>query len=61
MLEAIDWEECKPHRKFVADEALRILISSNIQENPELYCTSQTGRIPIRFRNDAITFLIIRL
>jgi len=45
--EANDWEECKRIGNLLADEALRILAGADIQENPELYCTSVQAEFPI--------------
>ncbi|WP_205161189.1 MULTISPECIES: hypothetical protein [Arenibacter] len=45
--EAYDWEECNRIGNLLADEALRILSAANIQENPELYCTSKQAEFPI--------------
>ena len=38
--EANDWEECKRIGNLLADEALRIVSEAEIQEDPQLYCTS---------------------
>ncbi|MCM4151625.1 hypothetical protein DHD05_08490 [Arenibacter sp. N53] len=45
--EAFDWEECKRIGNLLADEALKIISTADIQENPELYCTSKQTEFPI--------------
>ncbi|MCK0189765.1 hypothetical protein [Arenibacter sp. F20364] len=45
--EANDWEECKRIGNLLADEALRILSDAQIQEDPQLYCTSTQTEFPI--------------
>ena len=45
--EAFDWDECNRIGNLLADEALRILSAADIQENPELYCTSKQAEFPI--------------
>lgn len=45
--EANDWEECKRIGNLLADEALRILSETEIQEDPVLFCTSAQAQFPI--------------
>ncbi len=45
--EANDWEECKRIGYLMADEALRIIETAEIQKNPELFCTSRTIEFPV--------------
>ncbi len=45
--EANDWAECIRIGELMADEALRIIQQAEIQENPELYCTSRTIDFPV--------------
>ena len=39
--EANDWAECVRNGELLADEALRIVNTASIQENPELFCTNK--------------------
>ena len=45
--EANDWTECIRIGELMADEALRIIEKAEVQENPELYCTSRTIDLPV--------------
>ena len=45
--EANDWDECIRIGELLADEALRIIEKSAIQEEPDIYCTSKTVDFPI--------------
>jgi hypothetical protein len=45
--EANDWAECIRIGELMADEALRIINEAEVQENPELYCTSRTIDFPV--------------
>ena len=45
--EANNWEECKRIGELLADEALRILESAAVQNNPSLYCTSSKIEFPV--------------
>jgi len=45
--EANDWMECIRIGELMADEALRIIEKAEVQENPELYCTSRTIDFPV--------------
>jgi len=45
--EANDWAECTRIGELMADEALRIIEKAEVQENPELYCTSRTIDLPV--------------
>jgi len=45
--EANNWEECKRIGELLADEALRIVDSAPLQENPSLYCTSRQIEFPV--------------
>ncbi|MCK5134202.1 MAG: hypothetical protein KAR19_00325 [Bacteroidales bacterium] len=45
--EANDWAECIRIGELMADEALRIIEKAEVQENPELYCTSRTIDLPV--------------
>jgi hypothetical protein len=45
--EANDWDECIRIGNLMADEALRIIETAQIQTNPELYCVSKTIRFPV--------------
>jgi hypothetical protein len=45
--EANDWEECIRIGELMADEALRIIDNAELQENPELYCTSRIVEFPV--------------
>ena len=46
-MEANDWEECIRIGNLMADEALRIIGNTEIQENPDLYCTSRSVDFPV--------------
>ncbi len=41
------WDECVRIGHLLADEALRIVESAPIQENPGLFCTSKTVTFPV--------------
>ena len=45
--EANDWMECIRIGELMADEALRIIEKADIQEEPDLYCTSRTIDFPV--------------
>jgi len=45
--EANDWAECIRIGGLMADEALRIIEDAEIQENPDLYCTSKIVDFPV--------------
>jgi hypothetical protein len=45
--EANDWDECIRIGNLLADEALRIIETAPVQENPEIYCASKVIRFPI--------------
>lgn len=45
--EANDWQECKRIGELLADEALRIVSTAEIQQNPSLYCTSRKIEFPV--------------
>lgn len=45
--EANDWEECIRIGELLADEALRIVATAPVQDNPDLYCAAKTIRFPI--------------
>lgn len=45
--EANDWEECIRIGNLLADEALRIIETVPVQENPDLFCASRAIRLPI--------------
>jgi hypothetical protein len=45
--DARTWEECLRIGHTMADEALRIIKSADIQEDPSLYCASATVRLPV--------------
>jgi len=45
--EANDWAECIRIGELMADEALRIIDEAEIQEDPELFCTSRTIDFPV--------------
>ena len=45
--EARTWEECIRIGELLADEALRIIENADIQESPNLYCTSKSIQFPI--------------
>lgn len=45
--EASDWAECVRNGNLLADEALRIVSSATIQENPDLFCASKVIDLPV--------------
>ena len=45
--EASDWEECIRIGHLLADEALRIIDQAEIQEDPDLFCTSRMIDFPV--------------
>ena len=45
--EANDWDECIRIGNLMADEALRIIETAQVQTNPELYCVSKIIRFPV--------------
>ncbi len=45
--EANDWEECIRIGNLLADEALRIVESAQIQENPGIFCVSKKISFPV--------------
>jgi len=45
--EANNWEECIRIGHLLADQALEIIESAPIQQNPTLYCTSKTIELPV--------------
>jgi len=45
--EANDWNECVRIGNLLADEALRIIEPSVVQQNPEIYCASRVITFPI--------------
>jgi hypothetical protein len=45
--EAADWAECVRNGELLADEALRIIGGADIQENPDIYCTSKIVEFPV--------------
>lgn len=45
--EASDWAECKRIGELLADEALRIVETAPIQNNPNIYCTSKEITFPV--------------
>jgi hypothetical protein len=45
--EANDWNECIRIGNLLADEALRIIEPSPVQEDPSLYCTSKIITFPV--------------
>lgn len=45
--EASDWAECIRNGNLLADEALRIVSTAKIQENPDLFCTSKIIEFPV--------------
>lgn len=45
--EANDWAECIRIGELLADQALSIVQSAEIQVNPDLYCTSKTMELPV--------------
>jgi hypothetical protein len=53
--EANDWEECIRIGNLLADEALRIIEYTPVQENPGLYCASKMVKFPIE--SEAMRFV----
>lgn len=53
--EANDWDECIRIGSLLADEALSIVDSAPLQENPKLYCASKMIRFPIE--SEAIRYV----
>jgi len=45
--EANDWEECIRIGNLLADEALRIIEPAPLQEDPDIYCTSEMINLPV--------------
>lgn len=45
--EANDWAECHRIGELLADQALAIVSSAPLQENPKLYCTSKIIELPV--------------
>ena len=45
--EANDWDECVRIGNLLADEALRIIASAPVEENPGLYCASKMIQFPL--------------
>ncbi|MEO9894249.1 hypothetical protein [Aurantibacter sp.] len=45
--EANDWEECKRIGYLLADEAIRIIASAPIQENPDIFCSNKKVSFPV--------------
>jgi len=45
--EASDWAECVRNGELLADEALRIISTAEIQKNPDLFCTSKEVEFPV--------------
>jgi hypothetical protein len=45
--EASDWAECVRNGELLADEALRIISGAEVQENPDIYCTSNIVEFPV--------------
>ena len=45
--EATDWEECVRIGNLLADEALRIIASAQVEENPNLFSASKMIQFPI--------------
>ncbi len=45
--EANDWAECNRIGNLLADEALRIINEAEVQENPDLFCTSKIIDFPV--------------
>jgi hypothetical protein len=54
--EANDWNECIRIGNLMADEALRIIGTAPVQENPGLYCASKVITFPIE--SDALRFVL---
>jgi hypothetical protein len=45
--EANDWDECIRIGSLIADEALRIVETARIQDNPDIYCVSRVINFPV--------------
>ena len=45
--EAADWGECQRIGNLLADEALRIISTAPIQQNPDIYCASKSVNFPV--------------
>ena len=45
--EANDWAECNRIGRLLGNEALRIVSTAPLQENPVLYCKSETIQFPV--------------
>ena len=45
--EANTWEECIRIGELLGDEALRIVSGAELQNNPDLYCTSRIIKFPV--------------
>jgi len=45
--EASDWAECVRNGNLLADEALRIVSSTQVQRDPDLFCTSKVIEFPV--------------
>ncbi|MCG8308394.1 MAG: hypothetical protein MI975_13455 [Cytophagales bacterium] len=45
--EANDYEECKRIGELLADEALSIIEQADLQQDPNLFCTSKTMELPV--------------
>lgn len=45
--EASDWAECVRNGELLADEALRIIGTAEVQENPDIFCTSKVIEFPV--------------
>jgi hypothetical protein len=45
--EANTWEECIRIGELLGDEALRIVSGAELQNNPDLYCTSRVIKFPV--------------
>ncbi len=45
--EARNWAECVRIGELLADEALRIIDQAEVQEDPDLFCTSKTIDFPV--------------
>ncbi|MCE7066229.1 hypothetical protein LZG73_13085 [Dyadobacter sp. CY326] len=45
--EANDWEECKRIGTLLADEAMRIIKSATLQDNPTIFCSSKKIEFPV--------------
>ena len=45
--EANTWEECNRIGNLLADEALRIVASADVQQSPDIYCTARAIKLPV--------------